>query len=97
MKVYNYLYEFTEEEFLDVVGVLMDESIEEAKGLKLSDDEFDKLGEQIADIIIRDVKHPLDIGLMFFPEHPYGDSPEKLVAEIKRHCEAEGIPCFRKA
>ncbi|WP_281422931.1 bacteriocin immunity protein [Thaumasiovibrio subtropicus] len=94
--MYDYLYEYTESEFLEAMRLLMVPGVSEQIGL--TDYEFEKLSDHMTALIVRDVQHPLDIGLMYSTEHPHlNSSPEKLITEIKRHCEAERIPCFRKS
>ncbi|KUI99226.1 hypothetical protein VRK_17050 [Vibrio sp. MEBiC08052] len=77
------LEDYTESEFLELVT-----NISDANG---SEQELDEMVEHFTQI----VKHPESNGLIFYPPENREDSPEAVVAEIKRWYMEQGLPCFK--
>ncbi|HHX8338896.1 TPA: bacteriocin immunity protein [Vibrio alginolyticus] len=84
MELKNTLSAYTEAEFIN----LLDEIIE-SKG---SDDYQDKLLEHFISI----TEHPAGSDLIYYPENPGEDTPERIAKIVKDWRALQGLPCFKE-
>jgi hypothetical protein len=79
----NSLSEYTEHEFTQFVELICDN--------ELSESDEDKLVSHFSKI----VDHPSGTDLIFWPKNGQEDSPEGIVAEVKRWRISQGLPSFK--
>lgn len=86
MSFKNKFEEYTEAEFLEFLGKIWSTDVS-------TEEEHDKLIEHFSKV----TEHPKGNGLIFYPEAGVEDSPEGVLAVIKKWRAANGKPGFKTA
>ncbi|WP_415754048.1 bacteriocin immunity protein [Pseudomonas citronellolis] len=83
--------EYTEAEFLSFLR----EFFEDTNGLKGA--ALENYIGQLTDHFVRVTQHPRGSDLIFYPASGVDDSPEGVLAEVKKWRAANGLPGFKSA
>jgi hypothetical protein len=83
------LDEYTESEFLNLMSEFFDNKH------NLSGEQFGKHIRELTNYFEKITQHPYGNGVIFNPKDGQEDSPEGIVAEVKRWRTSQGLPCFK--
>ncbi|WP_242674588.1 bacteriocin immunity protein [Marinobacter halodurans] len=78
--------DYTEQDFLALIKEIFKENAAE------SDDILDELLEEFE----RVTQHPDGTDLIYYPEEPGDDKPERIIERVKEWRSTQGLPGFKK-
>ncbi|EAB6844176.1 bacteriocin immunity protein [Salmonella enterica subsp. salamae] len=84
--------DYTEMEFIDF---LKEFSNPTKNGKPLIGKEFEKYQDVLFNHFIKITEHPVMGDLLFYPENPGDDEPEKVVKIVKEWRRSQGLPLFK--
>ncbi|ASO11832.1 bacteriocin immunity protein [Salmonella enterica subsp. salamae serovar 57:z29:z42] len=86
--------DYTEEEFVEFLGEFIKPTAMK-NGKVLKGKELDKYWDIVLDHFIKITEHPAMGDLLFYPENPGDDEPEKVVKIVKEWRRSQGLPLFK--